>query len=293
MFRWTKSGYKLWLFVSLVLLVFAMHFIVAMIFRASPDLKVSDSFDAYLKPGIYVLLVLGAPFLRGWLLGLFLYFGAMFFYSVLLTLAFFGIYKAVRFVLHPNVSGLRRVAKVIKIKTQGQIDLSPDKNPSVDASGCVQPDASAKLRIIGVLYLLLGGLFILFVVFVPGIISSAPAVEYHPPHACECLECIHGYLTGPDGQLYCAKFPPMEIIDARTPSSVVKGRLIGGAACGIAGLAFAVSMVISGLLWLFRLWIPRRPRQWYAVMCLAAPVIVVFFWLTSGYLECVYPITPM
>jgi hypothetical protein len=81
-----------------------MHFALGMICRANPDPKVSDRFDAYLKPGVLVLL---APFLflsklfaNGWgygnMLGVFVYFGAMFLYSLLLTLALFGIYEVLR-----------------------------------------------------------------------------------------------------------------------------------------------------------------------------------------------------
>lgn len=48
--RLIKSNF--WLFVSIVLLIFAMHFIAGMICRANPDPKVSDRFDAYLMPSI-------------------------------------------------------------------------------------------------------------------------------------------------------------------------------------------------------------------------------------------------
>jgi len=80
---------------------------LGMICRANPDPKVSDRYDAYLKPGI---LLLSAPFLflsklfaNGWghgdILGVFVYFGAMFLYSLLLTLALFGIYEVLRKVI--------------------------------------------------------------------------------------------------------------------------------------------------------------------------------------------------
>lgn len=105
MFRRIKS--YLPLFLLIVLLIFAMHFIVGMTCRANPDPKVSDRFDAYLKPGVLVLL---APFLflsklfaNGWghgdILGVFVYFGAMFLYSLLLTVALFGIYEVLRKVI--------------------------------------------------------------------------------------------------------------------------------------------------------------------------------------------------
>ena len=107
MFRRKKSKYYLLLLVSIVLIIFAMHFVAAMLCRANPDPKVSDRFDAYLKPGVLVLL---APFLflsklfaNGWghgdILGVFVYFGAMFLYSLLLTVALFGIYEVLRKVI--------------------------------------------------------------------------------------------------------------------------------------------------------------------------------------------------
>jgi hypothetical protein len=84
-----------------------MHIALGMICRANPDPKVSDRFDAYLKPG---LLLLFAPFLllarffeNGWghgdILGVFVYFGAMFLYSLLLTVALFGIYEVLKKVI--------------------------------------------------------------------------------------------------------------------------------------------------------------------------------------------------
>lgn len=100
MFRRNKSKHYLLLFVSVVLLIFAMHFIAGMICRANSNPKVSDRFDTYLKPGVLLLL---APFLYGkWsgnILGIFIYFGAMFLYSVFLTLALFRIYEVLRKVI--------------------------------------------------------------------------------------------------------------------------------------------------------------------------------------------------
>ncbi|MGB2806515.1 MAG: hypothetical protein WBC22_02150 [Sedimentisphaerales bacterium] len=105
--RRKKSKYYLPLFVSIVLLIFAVHFAAGMIYRANPDPKVSDRFDAYLKPGFLVLL---APFLflsklfaNGWgqgnILGVFVYFGAMLGYSALWTVALFGIYEVLKKVI--------------------------------------------------------------------------------------------------------------------------------------------------------------------------------------------------
>lgn len=84
-----------------------MHFALGMICRVNPDPKVSDRFDAYLKPGVLLLL---APFLllsklsaRQWghgdIFGVFVYFGAMFLYSLLMTVALFGMYEVLRKVI--------------------------------------------------------------------------------------------------------------------------------------------------------------------------------------------------
>ena len=102
MLRQTKS--YLLLFVVILLIIFLMHFAMGMLCRANPDPKVSDRFDAYLKPGLLVLL---APFLflsklltNGWghgdVLGFYVYFGAMLVYSVLWTIALLGIYEVLR-----------------------------------------------------------------------------------------------------------------------------------------------------------------------------------------------------
>jgi len=101
-FRRIKANLSL--FVTLVLLIFAVRFIAGMVCRANPDPKVSDCFDAYLKPGVLLLfapfLILLKIFANGWthgnIFGVFVYFGAMFGYSALWTIAFFGIYKVLR-----------------------------------------------------------------------------------------------------------------------------------------------------------------------------------------------------
>lgn len=102
MFRRIKSHFTI--FLTILLIIFAMHLVLGMICRANPEPKVSDRFDAYLKP---VVLLLLAPFLflsklsthrwgHGDILGVFLYFGAMFLYSLLLTVALFGMYEVLR-----------------------------------------------------------------------------------------------------------------------------------------------------------------------------------------------------
>ena len=94
-------------FVTILLIIFSMHFVLGMVCRANPDPKVSDSFDAYIKPGVLAmltpLLFLSKIFANGWthsnILGILVYFGTMLVYSVLWTTAFFGIYKVLRKVI--------------------------------------------------------------------------------------------------------------------------------------------------------------------------------------------------
>lgn len=143
MLRRIKSKHYLPFFVSMVLLIFAMHFVIGTICRVNPDPKVSDRFDAYLRPGVLVLFVLAAPFPRGLyqgnMLGVFVYFGAMLLYSVLLTLALFGIYEVLR--------------KVIKMKTPGQRNSSPSNDeepqqaPALKSKGRVEQTSYSSFAV--------------------------------------------------------------------------------------------------------------------------------------------------
>ena len=104
MLRSIKSRFLL--FVLIVLLIFSVHFIIGMIYRANPDPKISDRFDAYLRPGILILLLpfrlaepIGLLSHVSWptfILGTYVYFGAMLGYSVLFALILFGIYEVLR-----------------------------------------------------------------------------------------------------------------------------------------------------------------------------------------------------
>jgi hypothetical protein len=152
--------------------------------------------------------------------------------------------------------------------------------------------AGFKLRAVGLLYLIVGAIFIWFVVMVPRIIKATVPYDYHVPHACECLECLHGYKTGPDGNLYCAKYLPKEILDRNISPFIKKARLITGAFFGILGLLSAVLMSAAGFLWLLGLWIPARPARWYTVICRLAPLIVILLWTISFFIRAIYPIPP-
>jgi hypothetical protein len=152
--------------------------------------------------------------------------------------------------------------------------------------------ANLKLRAIGLLYLALGYIFIraaMLLAVYPGIFSAAET-HYKVPNACFGLECIHRYERSPEGELYCTKYPPREILDSRMFGPVKKFRLICGAVLGTAGLFFAVSVLICGLLWLLGLWIPRKPARWYAVLCRLAPLIVILLWLAAITWKAIYPL---
>ena len=135
----------------------------------------------------------------------------------------------------------------------------------------------------GLLYLAVGCLFVQggrVLATYPGIFRAA-AAPYIAPHACEMLECEHGYLSGTNGELYCSKYPPRQVLDARTTSSAQQTRLLLGAVFGGGGLLFAAVTLACGLLWLSGFWIPEKPARWYAVVCRAAPVIVIGLWVMA------------
>jgi hypothetical protein len=173
-------------------------------------------------------------------------------------------------------------------------DITLDKINTVGQfpEWAVRPHAGFRLRAFGFLYLIVGAMFIWFVIKAPVILKAAVPYNYHVPHACECLECRHGYIEGPDGNLYCAKYPPKEILDQNIPPFIKKARLIAGAVFGILGLLFAVLMTAAGFLWLLGLWIPRKPARWYTVICRAAPIIVILLWIISFFIKAIYPIPP-
>jgi hypothetical protein len=173
-------------------------------------------------------------------------------------------------------------------------DITPNKNNSAGqfSEHITKPHAGFKLRILGFLYLAIGGILLWFVVMVPRIIKATVPYNYHVPHACECLECRHGYIEGPDGNLYCAKYLPKEILDRNIPPFIKKARLITGAFIGTLGSLFAVLMTAAGFLWLLGLWIPAKPARWYTVICRLAPIIVILLWLISFSLKAIYPIPP-
>lgn len=152
--------------------------------------------------------------------------------------------------------------------------------------------AAFKLRATGLLYLALGYIFIrgaLLLAVFPGIFNINET-RYIVPHACDLLECQHGYLRGPDGELYCSKYPPKEILEAGISQPIKKTRLIIGAVFGISGLVFALSVCVCGFVWLLGLWKPRKPACWYTVLCRLAPVIVILFWTAACISKAIYPI---
>lgn len=173
-------------------------------------------------------------------------------------------------------------------------DITPNKINNVGQfpERIAGPNAGFKLRALGFVYLAIGGIFLWIVIKAPVILKAAVPYNYHVPHACECLECLHGYREGPDGNLYCAKYLPKEILDQNISPFIKKARLIAGAVFGILGLLFAILMTVAGFLWLLGLWIPTKPARWYTVICRLAPLIIVLFWLISFSLKAIYPIPP-
>lgn len=155
--------------------------------------------------------------------------------------------------------------------------------------------ASWARRAIGLLHLALGAALIgigLLLAENPGIFSAG-SPRYEAPHACVCLECKHGYVRDPNGELYCAKYPPKELLDARMSASAKQTRLSLGATFGIVGLCLAISTLVCGFLWLVGLWIPEKPARWYTVACRAAPLMALCCWVTACALKAVCPQPPM
>jgi hypothetical protein len=139
------------------------------------------------------------------------------------------------------------------------------------------PQAKWACRAIGFLSLALGAALVgigWLLAENPGIFNARNP-RYEPPHACACLECRHGYVNGPNGELYCAKYPPKAFLDARMSASAKQTRLTLGAAFGIVGLCLAVLTLACGFLWLAGLWIPKGPARWHTVACRAAPLLAV------------------
>src|SRR3990172_12741168 len=95
-------------------------------------------------------------------------------------------------------------------------------------------------RGIGLLYLGIGAVLL----WIGSLLADSPGIfnagdtPYHVPHDCACLECRHGYVSAPNGSLYCAKYPPKELLDARLSPSLKQARLTAGAVCGMLGLGF-------------------------------------------------------
>lgn len=148
---------------------------------------------------------------------------------------------------------------------------------------------------IGILYLGIGVLFLLMGFLLadsPGI-SSAVAPRYDIPHACAGLECRHGYLSGPNGRLFCAKYPPKEVLDARLTPSVKRARLTAGATCGILGGGFAILTFLYGLLRLLRRAISTERVTWSILLCRIAPFLTLCCWIAACVLKAIYPVTPL
>ena len=158
-----------------------------------------------------------------------------------------------------------------------------------------RPGVCRARRAVGGLYLALGAALVgigWLLADQPGIFNAS-SPRYEVPHACAGLECLHGYVSGPNGELYCAKHPPKEFLDARMSGPSTRTRLTLGAVFGFGGLCLVVSTMVAGFLWLLGLWLPEKPVRWYTVACRAAPFLAVGCWVTACALKAIYPPTPM
>jgi len=102
----------------------------------------------------------------------------------------------------------------------------------------VNPTDSWKRRLNGLIYLGVGGLFGLFAM---GLIWAVKDMDdyYYVPHACECLECLHGTTTAPDGRVHCAKYPPKDIKTGQVPAGYVAFCQVAVGFFGVSGLGFS------------------------------------------------------
>jgi hypothetical protein len=150
-------------------------------------------------------------------------------------------------------------------------------------------------RGIGLLYVGIGGLLL----WIGSLLADSPEIfhagdaPYHVPHACAGLECLHGYGSGPNGSLHCAKYPPKEVVDARLSPSVKRARLTAGAVCGFVGLGFAVLTPLYGLFQFFCLGTLTKWASWLNLLCWAAPLLALGCWTAACVLKAVYPVTPL
>jgi len=125
-----------------------------------------------------------------------------------------------------------------------------------------------------------------------GVLRINPEKRYHAPYACASLECQHEHVRSPDGRWYCSKWPRKDIKFASVPRWLRNTRVIAGNICAIVALAFAVSMLMCGLLWLFGRWTPDKFRWWHVVACCAAPVVAWCLPTASFYVKQVYGTVP-
>ena len=147
-------------------------------------------------------------------------------------------------------------------------------------------------RIKGLFYIGAGLVLLLFALM---IVSAASHVDdyYHVPHACESFECAHGMKIYPDGNTYCAKFPPKDIKMAQVSSAYVNLCRFIVAFCGVTALTCAVLTLLLGVQWLLGIRIPQKPARWYVVTARTAPAMAFVLPILAMFFSFPYGIVPM
>ncbi|HNQ87558.1 MAG TPA: hypothetical protein PKM73_02860 [Verrucomicrobiota bacterium] len=137
----------------------------------------------------------------------------------------------------------------------------------------------------GLLYLTVGSVFGLFAI---GLVWAIGDIDdyYYVPHACECLECLHGTKSAPDGRVHCAKYPPKDIKMSQVSTGYVRFCQAVVGFGGVSGLGFAALTTVFGAQRLFtRTQRPPKSRWWMRLQQAAPfgavllPVLAVpFLW---------------
>ena len=148
------------------------------------------------------------------------------------------------------------------------------------------PTDSWKRRLKSLVYLGVGGLFGLFAM---GLIWAVKDMDdyYYVPHACECLECLHGTTTAPDGRVHCAKYPPKDIKKRQIPADYVVFCPAAVGFFGVSGLGFSALTAGFGAEGFVRTTSRLPQSKWQVRMRRLAPLGAV--WLSAFALLFLWP----